>query len=80
MAKASVTSKGRVTIPKMIRERARIHSGTELDFQLELDGSILIRPVKRDISELKGIVKVKERKLATLEEIKKAMAGSAKES
>jgi antitoxin PrlF len=80
MAKAVVTSKGQVTIPKIIRDRARMDSGTQLDFQLESDGTVIIRPVTRDISEIKGIVKVKRRKPVTLKEMKKAIADGAKES
>jgi antitoxin PrlF len=79
MAKAVVTSKGQVTIPKIIRDRARIDKGTQLDFQLEPDGSVIIRPVIRDISEIKGMVKTKRRKPVTLKEMKRAIAKGAKE-
>ncbi len=57
MVKSTVTSKGQVTIPKEIRVSAMIHEGTQVDFQLQEDGKILIIPMQRHISQLKGILK-----------------------
>lgn len=80
MAKSTVTSKGQVTIPKAIRAQAKIHEGTQIDFQIQNDGSILIIPVQRHISQLKGIVKLKKKKPVSLEEMKKAIAEGAREA
>lgn len=80
MAKSTVTSKGQVTIPKEIRVSAMIHEGTQLDFQLQQDGKILIIPLQRHISQLKGILKTKRRKPVTLAEMKKAISDGAWES
>lgn len=80
MTKSIVTSKGQVTIPKEIRVTAMIHEGTQIDFQMQKDGSILIIPIQRHISELKGIIKSKRKKPVTLTEMKKAISDGALEA
>lgn len=55
--RATVTSKGQVTIPKKIRELAHIGSGTQLDFQVVSDGVLTVRPITGDIKKLQGIAK-----------------------
>jgi antitoxin PrlF len=78
MAKSTVTSKGQVTIPKEIRIVAMIHEGTQLDFQIQSDGKIVMIPVQKNISQLKGIVKSKRKKPVSLAEMKTAIADGAK--
>ena len=78
--RATVTSKGQVTIPKEIREFAHISSGTELDFQTVGDGVISIRPITHDITKLKGIAKKKGRRSLSLKAIKDAIVKGAMES
>lgn len=80
MTKSTVTSKGQVTIPKEIRVATMIHEGTQVDFQIQNDGSILIIPIQRHISELKGIIKSKRKKPVTLTEMKKAISDGAFEA
>ncbi|MFI5344303.1 MAG: AbrB/MazE/SpoVT family DNA-binding domain-containing protein [Chlamydiales bacterium] len=80
MVKSTVTSKGQVTIPKEIRTMAMIHEGTQIDFQLQEDGKIVIIPIQRHISQLKGILKTKRKKPVSLAEMKKAISDGALES
>ncbi len=80
MAKSTVTSKGQVTIPKEIREFAMIHAGTQIDFQMQKDGTILIIPIQRHISQLKGIIKSRRKKPVSLDEMKKAISDGAQEA
>jgi len=80
MAKSTVTSKGQVTIPKEIRISAMIHEGSQIDFQIQNDGSILIIPIQRHISQLKGIIKSKRKKPVTIKEMKKAISDGAQEA
>ena len=43
-----ITSKGQVTIPLHIRQRAGLLPGTEIDFQLDDDGAVrLVRPERQ---------------------------------
>lgn len=78
--RATVTSKGQVTIPKEIRESANIASGTELDFQILSDGIISIRPLTHSIKKLKGIAKKKGRRPLSLKAMKQAIVEGAMES
>lgn len=78
--KSTVTSKGQVTIPKSIRNQAHIHSGTIIDFQIEDDGTILIRPLTNELSKLKGIVKTKRRRPVSLKAMKSAIQKAAAEN
>ncbi|MBA3237210.1 MAG: AbrB/MazE/SpoVT family DNA-binding domain-containing protein [Parachlamydiaceae bacterium] len=71
--RATVTSKGQVTIPREIRERAHIATGTQLDFQITSDGCLTIRPLTHDICKLKGIAKKKGQHPVSLKAIKKAI-------
>lgn len=76
--KATVTTKGQVTIPHFIRDQAKIVAGSQLDFQMDDDGNIIIRPINKDITNLKGIVKSKQKKPVTLKQMKIAIQEGAK--
>lgn len=78
--RATVTSKGQVTIPKGIRDLAHISSGTQLDFQITEEGFLIIRPLIRDISKLKGIAKKKGQQSVSLQAMKKAIEEGLEES
>ena len=78
--KATVTSKGQITIPVMIRTMAKIAPGSKLDFQMEDDGSIKVTLPNQDVSKLKGIIKSKKRKPVSLREMKSAIRRRSKEA
>lgn len=80
MAKSTVTSKGRVTIPKKIRDSAMIREGTQVHFQVQADGKILLIPIQCHISQLKGMIKSKRKKAVSLAEMKKAILDGALEA
>jgi AbrB family looped-hinge helix DNA binding protein len=46
--RATLTSKGQVTIPKLIRDRLGLRAGDRLDFKLERDGTLVIQPLGPD--------------------------------
>jgi AbrB family looped-hinge helix DNA binding protein len=55
MARARVTSKGQVTVPKAVRERLDLKPGDSLEFEFT-NGHLEVRPVRRrSISEFFGI-------------------------
>lgn len=45
MTRATVVSKGRVTIPKAIREQLGLRAGDRLEFEPTREGGILVRRV-----------------------------------
>jgi len=56
MAKATLTSKGQLVIPKAIREHLGLRPGDKLDFVVQDDGDVLIRPATEDVRRLKGML------------------------
>ncbi len=78
--KSTVTSKGQITIPIGIRAKANILPGTQLDFQIEKDGTLKVSLLNQEISELKGIVKFKKKKPVSLRKMKKAIRDVSKEA
>lgn len=52
---ATVSSKGQVTIPKRIRDKLGIEAGTELEFAVEDDGSIRVRPKQPAMDRLRTV-------------------------
>ena len=51
-----MTSKGRVTIPKPIRDKLRLEPGDKLELTLVEDGGLLVTPVTAPVARLKGMV------------------------
>lgn len=61
MIHAKITSKGQITIPKVVRNRLNVHDGDHVAFIFDRKGRIILTAQTRDVSELFGIVKVKKR-------------------
>jgi AbrB family looped-hinge helix DNA binding protein len=53
---ATVTDKGQVTVPKNIRDRLHIATGSKLDFEVEADGTLRVRVLVRGSDNLFGLV------------------------
>ena len=73
MTEATLTSKGQITIPKVVRDALGLSTGDRIEF-LGTDKGFVIVPVKRDLNALCGIFKGRRAKPATLDEIKAAIA------
>ena len=56
MPTATMTTKGQVTIPKEIREHLKIDIGDRLSFVVQEDGSVIVKPITRDVRELGGLL------------------------
>lgn len=55
MAEATtMTSKGQVTVPREIRDRLGLKSGDKMVFTMLSDGTVVMRPKIRRLSELAG--------------------------
>lgn len=75
--KATLTSKGQVTIPKAIRDRFSLHAGSRISF-VALENHVEIIPETMSLKDLQGILPKPTKKL-TLLEIEKIIAkGAAK--
>jgi antitoxin PrlF len=72
--RATVTSKGQVTIPRSIRQALKVGTGDRLDFELETEGRVVVRPAVRGVGELKGLLRRAGRKPVTIEQMNAAIA------
>lgn len=52
---ATITSKGQVTIPKRIRDELGLTAGTEIEFIIEADGTIRVRPKEPALQRLRTV-------------------------
>ena len=76
MPRATVTSKGQITIPKEIREALGLHAGDRISFRLREDGVVEIHPETLDLLSLIGALKPKRRGV-TIEEMERAVSEEA---
>ncbi|HYI14665.1 MAG TPA: AbrB/MazE/SpoVT family DNA-binding domain-containing protein [Thermomicrobiales bacterium] len=75
---ARVTSKGQITVPKLIRERLGIEAGDEIAFHFDDGDRLEIRPVHRKrLAEFRGLFSV-DRTLPIAEERDASRAARAR--
>ena len=73
MARATMTSRGQTVIPKPIREHLGLHPGDEVEFILQNDGEVLVRPATEDVRGLKGLLRAPGRKPVSLQAMREAV-------
>ena len=71
MATASLTSKGRATIPKVVCEHLHLHPGDQIKFFIEDERVVTLRRAVVWLSELKGLLKGQRSKPVSIEEMNK---------
>jgi antitoxin PrlF len=60
MAIATLTSKGRTTVPRAVREFLKLKPGDKLEFKInDADNSVTLKVVNLHISDLRGMLKQK---------------------
>lgn len=70
---STMTTKGQVTVPKVIRDKLRLKPGDKIDFVLEVSGELRVTPVTASVKQLKGMVP-RPKKPVTLEQMDDAVA------
>jgi antitoxin PrlF len=75
MPSASLTSKGQVTIPKVIRELLQVKTGDRLEFIVDGD-HVVLRPGTLDFRSLRGLLHRAGRKPISLKEMDAAVANA----
>jgi len=77
LASATMTSKGQVTIPRLVRAALGLDSGDRIEF-VELErGQFAIVAATRSVQELKGRFQGKRSKPVSVEEMNAAIAKRA---
>lgn len=72
MTRATLTSKGQITIPKEVRERLGVEAGDRLEFVEQERGVYKVVAATKDVRHLKGMV-AKPRKPVSVEDMKAAV-------
>ncbi|MDR2092129.1 MAG: AbrB/MazE/SpoVT family DNA-binding domain-containing protein [Azoarcus sp.] len=73
---ATVSSKGQITLPKIIRNQLGLNEGTRLDLEV-VDGSLRGRPVSRTALDILGALRQPGREAVSVEEMKEAVEAAA---
>ena len=74
MSESTLTTKGQITIPKMVRERLNLAPGDKVYFNVQDDGSVVLLARNEPIEGLFGMLKGKtgRRRALTIEEMNPA--------
>lgn len=73
MASTTVTSKGQVTIPKVIRDYLKLDTGSKVEFVIDENGQVKILPLNVAVESLSGILHRPGMKKASLEDMEVAI-------
>jgi len=79
MAESTVTSKGQITIPKVVREALHLEIGDKVYFDVKPDGTVVLMARNEPVESLFGLLKAKARlrKPLTIQEMNPASADDA---
>ncbi|KKO47633.1 AbrB family transcriptional regulator [Arsukibacterium sp. MJ3] len=75
MSQATITSKGQVTIPAIVRNAMKVGAGDKLEFIELTDGRYEVIAVTREVKTLKGFLK--SNKTVSIEEMNSAISEAA---
>ena len=73
MNSSTLTSKGQTTIPKAIRDHLNLRSGHRIDYVVEEDGRVVLKPATYDIRDLAGILRRPGQRPLSVEEMNRVI-------
>ncbi len=73
-ATAIMTSKGQITVPKLIREILNLKQGIKVEFVVTDDNHVVIEHASKDVRRLKGMLYDSKRPKISVKEMNKAIA------
>lgn len=76
MPTSTLTSKGQITLPKKIRDQLHLKTGSKVEFVTDSSGQIVLKPRIGDFEALRGIVKSRRKRPASIEAMNEAIAKS----
>lgn len=79
MYHSTVTAKGQTTIPKAIREKLNLKPGDRIDFVVEADGRVVLRPRNKRLEDFIGILHRPGQRPISVEEMDEGIAKAAAE-
>ena len=73
MSGSKITSKGQITVPKMVREALALLPGDRMSFLIHDDGTVTVEAETVDLPSLRGVVKPGGRHVS-IEQMNEAIA------
>lgn len=73
MPTATVTSKGQITLPKTVREKLGVDTGDQVDFVVNEQGDVVVRPLSGDVTRLRGMLARPGRRAISVEAMNAAI-------
>lgn len=80
MVTATLTSKGQLTIPKVIRDTLHLHAGDRVAFVLSGDDGTFLKPITKSVDDVFGKLHRPGQPCRSLDEMKAAVAGRMKKA
>ena len=81
MSLSTLTSKGQITIPKNLRDLLSIGTGDKLEFIINDQGELVIKPITKKAIDVFGkLSKYKKDKPVSIEEMNEAIAKQVKKN
>ena len=77
MPTATLTSKGQITLPQLVRQALGLEAGDKIDFVPEANGGFRVFAVRRDVRELRGRFAGRVARAVSIEEINTAIEAEA---
>lgn len=74
MPTTTITSKGQVTIPKKIREKLDLQPGDVVNFEIETENTIIVRPEKGSKDKAFGLLYKSAQESLSVEEMESGVA------
>ena len=56
MPRATITSKGQITLPKEVRTRLGVDAGDQVDFRIAANGTVTVAPLQGSVQRLFGVL------------------------
>ncbi len=74
MSLATLTSKGQITIPKMVRETLHLQAGDKIEFITNDKNEVVLKPVTMKVADVYGqLSKYKKKSPVSIEEMDAAI-------
>ena len=74
MPASTLTSKGQITIPREVRDRLHLKTGSRVDFIVEASGQVVPRPLDSNFRSIRGIVRSRRKRPVSIKEMNEAIA------
>jgi antitoxin PrlF len=74
MPTATLTSKGQITLPREVREHLHLSEGDRVEFLIDPEDGVRLRPMTRSVKELAGMLHQPGMRPLSIREMDKAIA------